>query len=98
VIAGANDTYVFDLASGRGGIAFVIDGHLSIYFGMVAELNAIPGSQCEAPAAGDTITGTIAKSPRPSRPPWRSGQAPRSCSVRWAPRAGRSIMYMQDSY
>ncbi len=62
--AAANNVYSFNIASGRGGVAYVTNiggADLSVQYGSAAELNALGTSSCgTAPATGRTFTGSVA--------------------------------------
>ncbi len=62
--AGANNRYTFNIASGRGGVAYVFDNtfssDLDVEFGTVAELNALGSDECDgSTTTGRTFTGTV---------------------------------------
>jgi hypothetical protein len=60
----ASNEYTFALPSGSGGVAVVTnDGVLTstdIWYGTVAELNLFGNDQCDTPAGGRTVTGSVA--------------------------------------
>jgi hypothetical protein len=63
--AAANNAYAFNIASGRGGVAYVTNtggnADLTVQYGSTAELNALGTSSCgTAPATGRTFTGSVA--------------------------------------
>ncbi len=64
--AGVNNTYTFNIASGRGGVATVLpetggSSGLDITYGTVAELDAMGQEECEGQnAGGRSFTGTVA--------------------------------------
>ncbi len=63
--AGANNSYSFNIASGRGGVAYVvtsgIGSDMDVEFGSVAELNGFGSDDCDGTTnTGRTFTGTVA--------------------------------------
>lgn len=62
--AGAGNSYAFNIASGRGGVAVVTPGsggsETTVQFGTAAELNLFGNQSCETAATGRSYTGSVA--------------------------------------
>ena len=62
---GANNTYTFNIGSGRGGVAYVVDEggfgtDMQVEYGTVAELNAFGSDNCDGTfTTGRNFTGTV---------------------------------------
>ncbi len=62
---GANNSYTFNIGSGRGGVAYVMDrsglgADVDVEYGTVAELNAYGSDDCDGTiTSGRTFTGTV---------------------------------------